>query len=312
MRRFLLFFLLLSASHTLLDAQSDVRIVGVQFHIQEEIYVSPASFAIALEKEIRRVVLNGKERPDLVVFPEYASVFLALTPYAQEIQTSTSIDEALAKIRIKTPVRSIRQLFLNTSGRVEDEMDRIWGGLARKYRVALISGTYFAELEGDLFNLCVVYDEEGNRIYHQAKVYLTEFEREIVGLEPGTLAEARLWELNGLDVGVTICRDTFFESWNTILGDGDYWIDIKANGTVFDGQEAARFRRALPERIADTEVSGGMTVCLTGRFLDLFWEGRSFTVNGEKGGGQIESVTDTATGHDVLTDVLTAGTTTER
>ncbi len=312
MRRFLLFFLLLSASHTLLYAQSDVRIVGVQFHIQEEIYESPASFAIALEKEIRRAVLNGKERPDLVVFPEYASVFLALTPYAQQIQSATSIDEALTKIRRKTSVRNIRQLFLNASGRVEDEMDRIWGGLARKYRVALISGTYFAEREGDLFNLCVVYDEEGNRIYHQPKVYLTDFERDIVGLEPGVLAEAQLWELDGLDIGVTICRDTFFESWNTILGDGDYWIDIKANGAAFNGQEAARFRRALPERIADTGVSGGMTVCLTGRFLDLFWEGRSFTVDGEKGDVQIESVTDTVTGHDVLTDVLTAGTTTER
>ena len=55
----------------------------------------------------------------------------------------------------------------------------------------------------------------------------------------------------------------------------DFWIDIKANGELFKEEQKELFTRALPGRIKGSTVPYGVTVCLTGRFLELFWEGES-------------------------------------
>jgi hypothetical protein len=55
----------------------------------------------------------------------------------------------------------------------------------------------------------------------------------------------------------------------------DLWIDIKANGALYDQEERQRFLRAVPARIAEGNIPYGLTVCLTGSLLEMLWEGES-------------------------------------
>jgi hypothetical protein len=303
MRRVLVLFFFAATVNT---ADSEIVVAGIQFKTDESVYESLESFSQAVEREIQRTLgsYTGESRPDIVVFPEYTSVFVALTPYYGEIKRSASISEALDAIRRRNPsITGIRRFFLEQAGRVGRELDGVWGALARKYDIFLLGGTYFAERSGELVNLLVVYDRNGKRLYEQQKAYPTEFELDIVGLEPGSLGEAELWEVDGAYVAATICRDTFFDSWNTKFKEADYWIDIKASGTEFTAEEASRFMRALPERIGDTGVEGGMTVCLTGSYLELFWEGRSFTVSYLDGAATVEASAPNHTDGALLLDV---------
>jgi hypothetical protein len=88
----------------------------------------------------------------------------------------------------------------------------------------------------------------------------------------------------GRSLGLTVCRDTYDPGWEEHFRDLDLWIDIKANGAAFDRQERQSFQRALPARIAASGVPLGLTVCLTGEFLELFWEGESSLVRREAEG----------------------------
>ena len=82
----------------------------------------------------------------------------------------------------------------------------------------------------------------------------------------------------------------------------DYWIDIKANGEEFTEDIAGKFYYALPKRIEESGAGGGMTVCLTGSFLDLFWEGSSFIVTRHGGMAGVDKRTDTAKNGALLRD----------
>jgi predicted amidohydrolase len=97
----------------------------------------------------------------------------------------------------------------------------------------------------------------------------------VLGLAPGSLECAAVFRVEGAPVGFTICRDTFMDEWDSHFDELLLWIDVKANGVAYDARQRANFRKALPERIAQSGVPYGLTVCLTGSFLDLFWEGRS-------------------------------------
>ena len=80
---------------------------------------------------------------------------------------------------------------------------------------------------------------------------------------------------DSIDLATTICRDTFFADWEPIFAEAALWIDLKANGDIFDAEERGRFERAVPARIASTGVPTGATVCLTGTLLEFFREGLS-------------------------------------
>lgn len=260
----------LGDSHTL-------RIVGVQLEITEAMYGSAESFRNRIDTEIQIAVADG--RADIVIFPEYTSAFLALIPYAEEILQTDTLAEAYAGIQKRNPsAASIKQLFMEQAPGVRIIMDEIWGSLAKKYSLHVIAGTWFAKSADQLKNRMAIYGPSGDLIYNQDKVFLTDFELDVLNLTPGQLLSAKPVHINGYLVGTTICRDTFFPEWNERFSTVDVWIDIKANGVAFTAEESQKFLDALPARIAQSGVPMGVTVCLTGSFLDLFWEGRSFSV----------------------------------
>jgi len=276
-----------------------LRVAAVQLAVGPEMLSSHEAYARRIEDLVERSMTFD---PHLIVFPEYTSAFIALIPHHRIIEESTTMDEAMVRIAAAdssdtgspdapAPASALvpdipgtsplGSLFLRAAGDVESQMSEIFGALARRHDVAILAGTTFARDGADgteLRNRAVVFGPDGHVVYEQDKVYLTDFERNELGLAPGSLGSATPFEVAGRRVAVSICRDTFFEEWEPRLSGSDLWIDVKANGVEYTQQERERFLTALPERIRRSDVPYGLTVCLTGALLDLVWEGESSLV----------------------------------
>ncbi|MFP4407957.1 MAG: nitrilase-related carbon-nitrogen hydrolase [Spirochaetaceae bacterium] len=259
----------------------ELTVGAVQFQVSEEIFAAEGRFAAEVSTLVAEAVSAGAE---LVVFPEYSGVFLATIPFAPQVARSDTVAGALRRIAEASgrPIQ-LRRLFSNGAPTVSVRMDRIFGALAARHGVHILAGTYF-ELERDeagsprLMNRAVLYGPSGNRVYEQDKVFLTPFERDLIGLDSGSVHEADGFSIAGVEVGLTICRDTFFGEWDRAYGDKELWIDIKADGVAYDDEAKRRYFKTIPERLEKADVPYGATVSLVGRYLDLFWEGRSSMV----------------------------------
>ncbi|MFW5715586.1 MAG: nitrilase-related carbon-nitrogen hydrolase [bacterium] len=257
------------------------KIALVQYWVSPADYRSEAAFARSVGDLTAQAAAGGAK---IVVFPEYLNVFLAAVPLGTELTEAGSLPDILALLKqhYGRPVGLPEYLRLR-SGSTRAIMDRVWGRLARRHKLWIIAGSSFVAEPADdpnaqLFNRAFVYGPDGRVAYTQDKVYLTPFEKKAVGLSAGDLSAAQTFEAAGLTCALTLCRDTFFEVWHRPFAQADIWFDLKANGVEFDQQARQTFTTALPERIADTGVPRGATVCLTGRFFDLFWEGESSLV----------------------------------
>jgi predicted amidohydrolase len=273
---FCIILLIVGSTSTAADSQV-LRVAAVQLKIQQSDLRSFSAFRSRIEALVMRCM---DFEPDLIVFPEYTSVFLALIPYYPVILESQSAEDGLSRINARDPlINGFRDLFLINSGLVERAMEEVFASLARRHGVAIIPGTYFAWIERDqeaaLVNRLVVYDHSGTITYTQDKVFLTPFEEQLLEISPGVLEQAEPIVLQGQRIGITICRDTFFSDWLQVLSGVDLWIDIKANGALYTQEERQRFLRAVPARISEGDIPYGLTVCLTGSLLDMVWEGES-------------------------------------
>ncbi len=275
------------------ESGTSLRITAVQFQVRREYYSSPAAFTAAVDELVRKAIREFD--PHLIVFPEYTSAFLSLTDVADQLDESVSVEEGIEILRDSgVSIKNLHQFFYEKGGETARLIDAVWGGLAEKYQVSIAGGTYFhaeekgtvkngaeaaagvaARSRGSLYNRLVVYGPGGDRIYEQDKVYLTEFETELLSLEPGKPEHSNGLRIGETRVVFTICRDTFFDDWDLRYRGADVWIDLKANGAEYNEEARKSFARALPVRIAESKVPQGITVCLVGEFLDLFWEGRS-------------------------------------
>jgi predicted amidohydrolase len=271
-------------SRTGIDSRA-LRVAAVQLEIRQSDLRSVEVFRSRIESLVMRCL---PFQPDLIVFPEYTSVFLALIPYYPVIRESASAEEGIERLSARDPlIAGLRDLFLLNSGLTERLMEDIFATLAGRHGVAIIPGTYFAwsgpEGGADLVNRVVVYDNNGEIVYTQDKVFLTPFEEHLLGISPGLLERAEPIVIQQKRIGITICRDTFFSQWQQVLSGVDLWIDIKANGAVFTEQERQGFRRAVPARIEEGDIPFGLTVCLTGSLLDMIWEGESSLARNDPG-----------------------------
>ena len=285
-----------------------LEVAAVQLEINEAVYSSVGGF----RHRVRTVVeeISGSGNPDLIVFPEYTAVFLACIPYYSAITASQTFAEAMGRIRQAHPeIADLKALFVRASPWVEEVVEQVFGSLAASHNTYILAGTYFAAVENDvgaisLRNRATVFGPDGNRAYFQDKVFLTDFERQILRLSPGEVSDAGGFRIDGTSIVMTICKDTYERVWETRFSSGDLWIDIKANGEEFTRQTRESFERALPSRMRRVAVTYGLTVCLTGHFLDLFWEGKSSLVQrrSRNGYGDIVVIGEAATaeGEEIL------------
>ncbi len=274
-----LFIFCFSILRTFPESNISFKVAAIQLKISEKTYSSEFSFRKKIEGIVDKLFKNNHY--DLVIFPEYTSVFIALIPYAREIRGKKDFKAAFRALKVeKTSLASIKELFLEEFGFVNTVMNDVFGGLAKKYNTFIVAGTCFARGVGKngesiLTNRAVVYGPTGQVCYTQDKVFLTDFEERVVGLTPGRLAGATGFVIKERRVALTICRDTFENIWSNKYNGYDIWLDIKANGARFDDEERKSFMEALPSRLGECNVKYGITVCLVGKFLNLFWEGES-------------------------------------
>lgn len=268
-----------------------LRIALVQYAVRGEDYRSFETFSERVGTILDATVL--RYRPDVVVFPEYTSVFALFGEYlsadgelAPEVlsllathDTSTDGDE---RLRADSPAGSaLGDLVRREALRDEGSVRAVWSELARTHRVWIVAGSIFVVDEGgELRNRAWVFAPDGAVAYHQDKVFLTPYERDLIGISPGRTAHARAFVIEGFSVGLTICRDSYFDVWERHFDATDVWVDIRANGEAWDEAVRRRFDTALPERVANTRVEWGVSTSLNGRFSDLLWQGPAFVVDG--------------------------------
>jgi predicted amidohydrolase len=292
------------AARSAAGAPGELRVAAVQLRI------APADLASrqAYERRIAGLVERCLPfRPDLILFPEYASAFLAILPYGGALQGAASLEQALGRALAREPLaRSLGELFLLNSGLAGRAARELYGGLARRHGLAIGAGSWFAadcrEGRTVLVNRAVVFDERGGELYCQDKVFLTPFEEQVLSLAPGSLGAARPFLVRGRRLALTLCRDTFFADWERVLGEAELWLDLKANGRPFGAQEQvdADRERALPARLRGSGVPYGLTLCLTGSLPGLAWEGRSAAVQRLPGGERLLARAASPTGEEIL------------
>ena len=272
-----------------------LHVAAVQAEVVEETYLDSEKFESHVEKLVAEAERRGAE---LVVFPEYVNVFLLFESYAPIITRASRMDEALRELsalaggapaaaptggaapRAAAPTETLQALLRRHAPSVERIVRRMWSDLAREYGVAIVAGTYFAPVgEERIHNRAIVFDEDGSLIYAQDKVFLTAFEADVLDLGEGDLQEAETFEIDGFEIGLTICRDSFFSDWEPELGGADLWLELRANGELYTEAVRRRFEGALPERVGATSAVAGVSASLTGSMLDLVWEGPSYAVD---------------------------------
>jgi predicted amidohydrolase len=301
--------LAVAAAPAAAGAPGELRVAAVQLRISPAELASWDSFRGHIERLVERCL---QFRPELILFPEYASAFLALLPYGGLIRDAGSVEQALRRALEREPLaRDLRDLFLLNSGLAERAARELFGGLARRHGVSIGAGSWFAaESSGGrivLVNRAVIFDERGGELYAQDKVFLTVFEEELLGLVPGRLEAARPFLVRDRRVALTLCRDTFFADWERILREAELWVDLKANGEAFTAQVSAAFQRALPARLPGAGVPYGLTLCLTGGLAGLVWEGESSLVFRDPDGGlRVLLRADSPAGEDILFFTLPA------
>jgi predicted amidohydrolase len=244
-----------------------------QYEADEELYTVPGAFEAKAEEVMERAADSGA---DLLILPEYLNVPLAFSAVKDVVKQAESVGEGLELLsrRRGMPVE-LRELFIRYSDSVLRTMNRTWGRGAEEYGMAVLAGTYFALDDGKLVNRAVLYGADGEVSYVQDKIRLTPFEEHLVGLDAGSAEEAELFELSGFRIGISICRDTFFDDLEELMEQADIWIDLKANGEEYTDETALLFAEALRAREEEYRFPWGITVCLNGSFLDLLWEGSS-------------------------------------
>lgn len=254
----------------------ELETVIVQFEISQDMINSEKAYTAAITEAAELAMKEGKA--DLLIFPEYLGVFASLIPWNTYLKTERPFEQVWGEIASNHPeLTSLTDLFIDGSDETELYLNRLWGNLAREYEVYILSGTRFSydpDKKG-LMNQAVIYDTSGKVSYRQNKFFLTEFEEDILGLNPGDLTDTEGFLIKDRLIRLTICRDTFLREWEKIYREGDLWIDIKANGVAYTPDQADLFTRALPARLPKTPIPYGITACLTGSFLNLLWEGES-------------------------------------
>ncbi|MFW5729000.1 MAG: nitrilase-related carbon-nitrogen hydrolase [Spirochaetota bacterium] len=259
-------------------------IVSVQFEVTEERYASLEEFHRTLDGILRRATRDSSV--DVVVFPEYINVPLLFAEYAGVIARSESLEEAVGQVVIRTEdVTSLPELVAQEAQEDTPAILSMWRSLARQYRVAVIPGTFFVLPEngtedGGVRNRTMVIDADGKILHRQDKVYLTPFEQDVLRLAPGSLDDAESVDLEGADVAITICRDSYFSTWEEPFEGVDVWVDLRANGEPYSNQVRRRFAGTLPERVRAVGADAGVNSSLTGEYLDMIWQGPSYAVDG--------------------------------
>ena len=167
--------------------------VGVQFEITADKYVSREHFFGSVYQAVEDA-LDREYRPDLIIFPEYIGVYYQLIEFNDIINEHEQFQPAaIDLLQEYQEYNSVAELFIGPEA-WKSYIDG-WSRIAQEFEVSLIAGScFFSDDAATLKNRAFVFDSSGELIYHQDKVFLTDFETDIVGLSPGSLDDAGFFQ----------------------------------------------------------------------------------------------------------------------
>ena len=264
----LLSFLILALPRALTaraaSENDDFLSVGaVQFAVSREVYSSAEAFRGAIEDVLDKVENEAAAEgifPDLVVFPENTSAFLGISVLTGDEVEAVREDPAGNLDLIKEAIESTQ----------EDVVD-IWKDISSDRDYAILAGSALViDSTGDIRNRAYLYSPDGEIVWTQDKVFPGAPEESILSLSTGKVSDAESFEIDGFDIVTTICRDTYYDVWETSLPDADLWIDIKANELNYSQEY---YDGALTSRLPDSPIDRGLTVSLAGTILGFRFTG---------------------------------------
>jgi predicted amidohydrolase len=169
---------------------------------------------------------------DLIVLPELLCVGLLWTD-GKAGTTDTSTVKALYW-------RALTPLFPRYQGALSD--------LARRHRIAIAGASYWHQRDGKAVNTALWCQTDGT-VNHQDKLHPTKPEQAIdtVGGD-----ELRLFELNGIKVGLLVCYDIQFPELSRKLVDGGAELIVVPSLT--DSRGYWRVRHCAQARAIENQI----------------------------------------------------------
>jgi predicted amidohydrolase len=269
------------AADPLTDGDEAVTVATVQFRVRPQIYSSIERFRSEVTAIVREAI--RLHDADLIVFPEYVNVFLIAAEYPDAVREADSIAEAMRLIGGSGGAPALATVVRRHAAQIARITQNMWRSIADSHNVAIVPGTFLVPVVENettvLRNRLIVVDEHGAIVYRQDKAYLTEEESRLLGLSAASYRDASPFHLDGLSIGITICRDSYFDTWHEPLAGVDLWIDLRANGEPYSQEVYERFLTTLPERVVDAGAAAGVNASLTGEFLNHVWAGPSYVVD---------------------------------
>ena len=244
----LLLLILFSGSRLFgLNSPEPLKVCAFQTALDPSVYADFTAYTESLA-----AMVYAHPGQDLYVFPEYTSA-VAFTSF---LSPPGTIDPAILAKNLE-----------NWNQRIKT----FWEELASESGSYILAGTTLAAKEGRLYNRAWVFSPQG--LFHtQDKAFLGDPEI-LLGLTPGSQEQIKPFQINGMVIALTICRDTYNPVWNSQFGDIDLWIDIKGNELAYTREY---FDQALPGRLKEFPGSPlGLTLCVTGPWLNFTFSGIS-------------------------------------
>ncbi len=225
-----------------------------------------------------QTVLDPSEYADFTTYTESLAQLVYDHP-GQDLYVFPEYTSAVAFTSFLTPPGRIDPVFLaenlkNWNRRIQ----AFWEELASETGSYILAGTTLAVEKGRLYNRAWVFSPPG--LFHtQDKAFLGDPEI-LLGLTPGSQELIKPFRINGIEIALTVCRDTYNPVWNSQFENIDLWIDIKGNELAYTREY---FDQALPARLREYPGNPlGLTLCVTGPWLDFTFSGISSLIRGDQ------------------------------
>lgn len=206
-----------------------------------------------------------------------------------------------------------RAMFLALTDAVWRPFHETFSYIAKKHRVYVLSAAVVADAETsydeddvqffanpaflpqdyvylpvdeNVYNQAVLYGPDGSIIQRTRKIHLSgDFENVLMGLSAGDMDDVKVFYLNGAQIGVTICLDTWYdEIINALVGEGmNFLVQLSANPKMwghYSGLKSYWESDAWYSGIFQTvqehdEILFGANSMLSGNLFEIPFDGQS-------------------------------------
>jgi predicted amidohydrolase len=258
--------------------------LGYRERDQDHIVVSCVQRSIKLVGRIEEYIdlvdsfisQAAKRGSGLIVFPEYNFFdLLGILPGIRSINAYLNKKFSPAERNNSTDGSNkgnafLQEFFFSVAKPIQNAIEIIMGGLARKYRIYVYTGSYLIREEDGLYNGGAIISPQGEILGVQKKLHLTDFE-EGLGIKRGDFLN--VFQLDIGKVACPICMDaTYFETFKLARSLGCDLVILP----IANNEEYNLFRalRGIWPRVQESYVFG-LKPSLNGWLCGLHFTGKA-------------------------------------